>query len=147
MCLNKTYKKVGIGKNSTDIFPVENGLKGGDNISLLLYNFASDYAMLKVQVSQDGLELKGIHQLLVYAADYNNILGVSIQTVKENAEALVVAIKETGLELNADKTKYVVVSRDQNARRRHSTKTDNTFFERVEEFRYLGTILTKKKFS
>ena len=55
------------------------------------------------------LLLNGTHQLLAYADDVN-ILGESVHTVKENAEALVVATKETGLEGNADKTKYMVVS-------------------------------------
>ena len=48
-------------------------------------------------MNQDGLKLNGIHQLLVYADDVN-ILGGNVHTVKENAEALVVATKETGLE-------------------------------------------------
>jgi len=52
------------------------------------------------------------------------------------------ARKETGLELNADKTKYMVMSRDRNAGRSHSIKTDNSCFERLEEFKYLGTTLT-----
>jgi len=52
------------------------------------------------------------------------------------------ASKETGLELNADKTKYMVMSRDQNAGRSQSIKTDNSSFERLEEFKYLGTTLT-----
>ena len=64
--------------------------------------------------------------------------------VKENAEALVVATKEIGLEVNADKTKYMIMSRDQNAGRSHIMKIDNSFFERVEEFKYLGTTLTNK---
>jgi len=67
----------------------------------------------------------------------DNILGGSVHTVKENAEAVVVASKETGLEVNADKTKCMVMSRDQNAGRNHSIKTDNSSFERVEEFKYL----------
>ena len=50
--------------------------------------------------------------------------------------------KETGLEVNADKTKYMVISRDQNAGRRYIIKSDNSSLERVEEFRYLGTTLT-----
>ena len=62
-----------------------------------------------------------------------------VHTVEKNTEALVVAIKENGLEVNADKTKYVVMSRDQNAGRSHSVRTDNSSFERVEEFKYLGT--------
>ena len=75
-----------------------------------------------------------------------NILGGSVRAVKENAEALVVAAKEIGLEVNADKTKYMVMSRDQNARRTHSMKTDNSSFERVDEFKYLGTTSTNQKF-
>jgi len=59
------------------------------------------------------LKLNGTHQLLVYADDVN-ILGGSIHTLKANSEAFVVASKETGLEVNPDKTKYMVMSRDQN---------------------------------
>ena len=71
-----------------------------------------------------------------------NILGASVHTIKENAEALIMASKNTGLEVNADKTKYMVMSQDQNAGQSHSMKTDNSSFERVEEFKYLGTTLT-----
>ena len=46
--------------------------------------------------------------------------------------------------VNADKTKYMIMSRDQNAGRSHSMKTDNSSIERVEEFKYLGTTLTNK---
>ena len=52
--------------------------------------------------------------------------------------------KESGLEVNADKTKYMVMSRDQNIGRSHSVKNDNSFFERVEEFKYLETSLTNQ---
>jgi hypothetical protein len=58
----------------------------------------------RVQVNQDGLKLNGTHRLLAYAVDVN-ILGGSVHTVKENAEALVVATKEIGLEVNTVKTK------------------------------------------
>ena len=66
--------------------------------------------------------------------------------MKKNAEALVVASKETGLEVYANKTKHMVVSRDQNAGRSHSIKNGNSFTERVEQFKYLGTTLKKSKF-
>ena len=58
------------------------------------------------------MKLNGTHQLLAYA-DHVNILGGSVDTVKKNAEALVAATREIGLEANADKTKYMVTSRDQ----------------------------------
>jgi hypothetical protein len=79
-------------------------------------------------------------------SDDVNILGGSVHTVKKNAEALVIVIKEIGLEVNADKTKYIVMSRDRNAGRDDSVKTDNSSIERVEEFKYLGTMLTDQSF-
>ena len=85
---------------------------------LLLFNFALEYAVRSVQVNQDDLKWNGTHQLLAYA-DGVNILGGSIHTVKENAEALVVATKGIGLEVNADKTKYMVMSREQTAELSH----------------------------
>jgi hypothetical protein len=87
------------------------------------------------------LKLNGAHQLAVYADDVN-ILGGSVHTVQKNTEALVVACKEIGLEVNADKTKYLTMSRDQNAGRSHKVKIDNITFERVEELRFLGATLT-----
>jgi len=89
-------------------------LKQGDALSPLLFNFALEYAIRRVKVNQDGLKLNGTHQLLVYVDDVN-VLGGSTHTIKENAETLIVASKEIGLEVNADKTKYLVMSRDQNA--------------------------------
>jgi len=111
-------------------------LKQGDAPSTLLFNFALEYAIRKVQVNQDGLKLNGTHQVLDYANDVN-ILGGSKHTLKENAEALVAATRKIGLEVNADKTKYMVMSRDQNAGRNHNVRTDNSTVERMEEFKCL----------
>ena len=63
----------------------------------------------------------------------------SVHIIKKKAETLVVTTKETGLEVNTDKTKYMVMFRDQNAGRSHSIKIDDVYFARVEEFKYLGT--------
>ena len=68
-----------------------------------------------------------------------NINGGIVHTVKENAEHLVVVNKETGLKVNADKNKYMVISRNQNAGRSHKVKADNSYFVSVEEFRHLET--------
>jgi hypothetical protein len=91
------------------MFPIKNGLKKGDVLSSLLFNFSLGYVIRRVQVKQDGLKLNGKCQFVVYADDVN-ILGGSVHTVKENTEASVVASKETGLEVNADKTKCMVMS-------------------------------------
>ena len=91
------------------------------------------------------MKLNGTHQLLAYADDVN-ILAGSIHTLKENAVASVAATRETGPEVNADKTNYILMSRDQNAGRIHSVRVNNSSFERVEEFKYLGTTLTNQNY-
>ena len=71
-------------------------------------------------------------------------MNTCLHILKENAEALVAATREIRLEVSADKTKYMVMSRDQNAGWIHSVRIDNRTFERVEEFKYLGTTLTNQ---
>ena len=83
--------------------------------------------------------------MIAYADDVN-ILGRRIHTLKENAEALVAVTRESGLEVSADKTKYMVMSRDLNAGQNHSVRFDNSTFERVDEFKYLGTTLTNQNY-
>jgi len=90
---DQTYKRDRVGKHLSDRLPIMNGLKLGDALSPLLFKFALEYTIWRVQVHQDGLKLSGTHQLLVYA-DGVNILDVSVHTIKKNAEALVVDSKE-----------------------------------------------------
>jgi hypothetical protein len=125
------------------MFPIRNGLKQGDDLSPLLFNCALEYAIRSVQVSQNGLKLNGTHQFFVCADDVI-VLGGSIHTIKKNPEALVVASNEIGLEVNADKVKYMVMSPYQDAGRSHSISTDNKSFGRAKELKYLGTTLTNQ---
>ena len=83
MCLTETCNRIRVGKHLSDMFPIRNGLKEGDARSPLLFNFALEYTIKRVQLNQDDLKLNGTHQLLAYADDVN-LLGGSVHTVKEN---------------------------------------------------------------
>jgi hypothetical protein len=117
----------------SDSFLIQNGLKQGYALSPLLFNFASENAIRKVQKNQVGLEINGTHQLLAYADDVN-LLGDNIDTIKKNTETSIDDSKEVGLEINVKKT----LSRDQNVGRNRDIKIANRSFENMLQFKYLG---------
>jgi hypothetical protein len=80
----------------------------------------------KVQENQVSLELQRTHQLLVYANI--NLLGDSINTIKKNTQTLLEASRDVGLEINVEKTKYVIMSHHQNSGQNQNTRTGNESF-------------------
>jgi hypothetical protein len=93
----------------SESFPIQNGLIQGDALSPLLFNFALEYAIRKVQKTQVGLKLNGTHQLLAYADDVN-LLGDNTDAIKKNTETLFDASKEISLEINVVVTRLVFSS-------------------------------------
>jgi hypothetical protein len=91
-----------MGKHLSDSFLIQNGLKQGDALSPLIFNFALEYAIRKVRENQVGLTMNGTHQFLAYTDDVN-LLG-------DNTETSIDASNKVGLEINIEKTKYVVIS-------------------------------------
>jgi hypothetical protein len=82
--------------------------------------------------------LKGTHRLLAYADDVN-LLGDNVDTIKKNTETLTDASKEVGLEINVEKTEYMLLSRHQNVGQNRDIKIANRSFENVSQLKYLGT--------
>jgi hypothetical protein len=109
MCLNETCSTVGMGKHLSDMFHIKIGLKKGDALLPLLFAFALEYAIRKVQKNQVGLKLNTTHQVLIYADDVN-LLGDNIDTTKKNTETVIDASKEVPLEVKREKTKHMLMS-------------------------------------
>ena len=85
--------------------------------------------------------MNGKYQLLVYADDVN-MLGKNLQIIRKNTEFFIKASKDIGLQVNSDKTKYMITSRQQNIVQNQNIVIENLSFEKVEKFKYLGVTVT-----
>jgi hypothetical protein len=145
MCLNETYSKVHRGKHLSDNFPIQNALKQGDALTPLLFSLVLEYTrtIRKVQENQMGLKLNGAYQLLVSADDVN-LLGDNTEIIKKNTETLMHTSKDVGVEVNAEKDEYILLSRHQNAGQNYNIKIANLFVQNVAQPKYLGKTAIKQ---
>jgi hypothetical protein len=111
---NEIYRTVLVGKNLSGKFPIQNGLKE-DVLSPLFSNFTLEYAIRRVQENHEGLKLNGTHRLLAYAEDANIVQG-NTDTIKKSTETLSGASKNADLKANQGKTKYILMSHNQEIR-------------------------------
>jgi hypothetical protein len=126
ICLNETYSKSGIGKHLSDSFLIQNGWRQVDALPPLLFNFALEYAIRKVQENQVWI--------------YWEIT----DTINKTTGTLIDASEEASLEVNLEKTKYMSVSHHQTAGQNQNIKITSRSFENVSQFRYLGTTVTNQ---
>jgi hypothetical protein len=111
----------------------------------LFFSFVLEYVIRRVQENQMGLKLNWAYQLMVYVDDVN-LLGDNTDTIKENTETPIVPSEKVGLEVITEKTKYMLLSRHQNAGQNHDINVVNRSFENVVQFKHLGTDSNKSKF-
>ena len=99
-----------LGNNLLSSFPIENGFKQGGASSALLSIFSLQFAIIKVQETNLGLDMNGTHQVLTYADDVHLIID-DIETIERNVDVLLNACKIIGLAINTTKTKYMEIGR------------------------------------
>jgi hypothetical protein len=104
---------------------------------------ALEYAIKKVLENQVGLESNETHQLLVYADDVN-LLGDKIDTIEKNTETLTHTSNRDDLVVNAEKTKYMLMSCHQNAGQNHNMKMANRCSKNMAKFKHLGITVTNQ---
>jgi hypothetical protein len=133
ICLNKTYNKVRTVNYYSGTFPIQNGLKQGDALRTLLFNFALVYTIMKVQLNEVRLKINGTPQVLVYVDDVNVVRG-NINAVKKDIEALIDARKEL----------HMFMFRHQNAEQNYDVKIVNMPIGNGAKLKYFGIAVTNQ---
>lgn len=132
MTVAESQCRVRVERSLSESFHVSSGVRQGDGLSPVLFNLALEFVFRKASLPQDDYLLNKSLQVLAYADDIC-ILGHNATTVQDCFSKLDEEGRKIGLQVNTDKTKYMVMAKE-------TSGTDNLGeFERVESFKYLGS--------
>ena len=144
MCYTDTQCKVRIGKISTDPFRIKSGLRQGDIMSPILFNFALEKVYRVTAAASHGLRIgERSIKMLAYADDVD-IIAENKYELSGSAVIWNETAKRAGLQINVEKSKVMVTTRNENTRGAQVGEIGNMDFEKVSEFKYLGSILSDK---
>jgi hypothetical protein len=142
--LTHTRGKVVIQGSTTDDFKVDRGLKQGNVISAILFNIVLEYVISRLTITPKGIIFNKMTEFIAYADD-TVLLGRSVNYLKETLEELKQGAKKVGLEINQDKTKYMIMSRNKDKWQKVQDFTSGEVsYERVDTFKYLGSVLNEE---
>lgn len=143
MTMEKSRCSVKVGKNTTEPFDVEKGLRQGDALSCNLFNIALEAIVRNSNVNNRGTIFQKSVQLLAYADDID-IIGRTKRAVTGAFASIELEAAKMGLAVNEDKTKYMLSSRKESQHRRlgQNVTMDRYNFEVVKDFVYLGSTIT-----
>lgn len=142
VCVEGSRCCVKIGNKMSETFMVDSGLRQGDSLSPILFNIVLDAAIKRANIDVEVFSNSGPNLLLAFADDIDLVSKTTIKT-KELFGKIEKETGRVGLRINEDKTKYMYNSRRQGRDRLGQNVTIDTYnFERVSEFKYLGTVIT-----
>ncbi|KAL4082900.1 hypothetical protein QTP88_029554 [Uroleucon formosanum] len=143
--ISHTDIKVKVGQTLSKTVQVTTGLRQGDAISPVLFNIVLEKVVREAALDKEGVKLGENNIGILAYADDIVLMADSKDKLKEQSKQLINATKRVGLEINAEKTEYMVVQRhEQIGCRNEVLEVENYKFKRVQQFKYLGTLITQQ---
>ena len=142
MTLDNNKGKVAIQGEIAEEFEIKKGVKQGDSLSTILFNMVLEVVMRKVDINPGGTIYNRMAQIVAYADDIV-IISRSLLDMKNCFNQIEEEGRKVGLEINERKTKYMIASRKNKWNNINNINIGTYQFERVEEFKYLGSLVTE----
>lgn len=145
MNIDYTDIKVKVGHSTSNAVQVTTGLRQGDALSLILFNINLENVIREKGMNQEGVKIGEANIGLLACADNIVLLAENKDQLKRQSKKLIENAKCIGLEINTEKTEYMVVQRKVplNNNQNSGLEVEDHTFKRTQQFKYLGTILTQ----